>query len=63
MSTARRAVHKQLEIQTSSGMMRLAIGTSVDYSVHIAYAYLIEGVPENKKHKYNTDAKIRHFKA
>ena len=24
----------------------LAIGTSVDYSVHIAYAYLVEPIPE-----------------
>ena len=26
----------------------LAIGTSVDYSVHIAYAYLVEVIPEHK---------------
>ena len=37
----------------------VAIGTSVDYSAHIAYAYLIHDVPENKKHKYATPARIR----
>ena len=41
----------------------LAIGTSVDYSVHIAYAYLIEPIPEKKKRKYDTPEKIRKFKA
>ena len=41
----------------------LAIGTSVDYSAHIAYAYLIEPIPEDKKDKYNTPSKIRHYKA
>ena len=41
----------------------LAIGTSVDYSVHIAYAYLIEPIPEKKKRKYDTPEKIRRFKA
>jgi hypothetical protein len=37
----------------------VAIGTSVDYSAHIAYAYLVEGIPEEKKEKYNTPMKIR----
>ena len=41
----------------------LAIGTSVDYSVHIAYAYLVESVPERMKHKYDTDDKVRMYKA
>ena len=41
----------------------LAIGTSVDFSAHIAYAYLIENIPEKKKHLYNTPSKIRHYKA
>ena len=41
----------------------LAIGTSVDYSAHIGYAYLVEGIPEKKKHTYNTPMKIRQYKA
>ena len=41
----------------------LAVGTSVDYSAHIGYAYLVEGIPANKKQKYNTPAKIRQYKA
>ena len=34
----------------------LGIGTSVDYSAHIAYAYLIQDVPEKKRAKYSTKA-------
>ena len=41
----------------------LAIGTSVDYSVHIAYAYLVEPIPERKKAKFDTKEKIRMYKA
>jgi len=41
----------------------LAIGTSVDYSVHIAYAYLIEPIPARKRDKINTPEKIRYYKA
>ena len=38
----------------------VAIGTSVDFSAHIAYAYLVEEVPE----KYENDNdKIRYYKA
>ena len=32
----------------------ISIGTSVDYSAHIAYAYLVESVPPGKEHIYNT---------
>ena len=39
----------------------VAIGTSVDYSAHIAYAYLIETVP--KKYRNKSRAKIRAYKA
>ena len=41
----------------------LAIGTSVDYSAHIGYAYLVESIPTNKMRKYNTPMKIRQYKA
>ena len=34
----------------------LGIGTSVDYSAHIAYAYLVEDIPKNKKDQYKTDS-------
>ena len=40
----------------------VAIGTSVDYSTHIAYSYLITGLPEDKS-SYNTPLKIRKYKA
>ena len=43
--------------------MTLSIGTSVDFSAHIAYAYLTEAIPEKKKHLYDTPAKIRNYKA
>ena len=39
-----------------------AIGTSVDYSAHIAYAYQIEVIPKNKRRKYDTVLKIRSYK-
>ena len=39
----------------------VAIGISVDYSAHIAYCFLTTPVPETGK--YNTDRKIRLFKA
>ena len=41
----------------------LAIGTSAGYSMHTAYAYFIEAIPENKTHKYDTTEKVRMFKA
>ena len=41
----------------------LAIGTAVDFSAHIAYHYLIEPIPEEKKAKYDTNEKIRVYKA
>ena len=41
----------------------IAIGTSVYYSAHIAYAFLVESVPPEKQHKYNTPMKIRTYKA
>ena len=40
----------------------IAIGTSVDYSTHIAYAYLVTGIPEGSK-EYDTPQKIRSYKA
>ena len=39
----------------------VAIGISVDYSAHIAYCFLTTPVPEDGK--YNTDRKIRFYKA
>ena len=39
----------------------VAIGISVDYSAHIAYCFLTTPVPENGK--FNTDHKIRLYKA
>ena len=39
----------------------LAIGTSVDYSTHIAYSYLSSDPP--KTGEYNTPEKIRKYKA
>ena len=39
----------------------ISIGTSVDFSAHIAYAYLTEPCPEGRK--YNTSGKIRNYKA
>ena len=39
----------------------VAIGTSVDYSAHIAYAYLIETIP--KKHANKSKQKIRAYKS
>lgn len=41
----------------------LAIGISVDFTAHIAYAYLCEPIPPNKEHKYDTPEKIRQYKA
>ena len=41
----------------------LGIGCSVDYSSHIAYAYLIEDVPEHLQKKINTKSAIRRYKA
>lgn len=38
----------------------VAIGTSVDFSAHIAYAYLVEEVPDSFN---NTDDRIRSYKA
>ena len=32
----------------------LAIGTSVDFSAHIAYGYLVEEIPETKKSELKT---------
>ena len=39
----------------------LSIGTSIDFSAHIAYSYLTEICPEGRQ--YNTPSKIRNFKA
>ena len=39
----------------------LSIGTSIDFSAHIAYSYLTENCPEGRK--YDTPSKIRSFKA
>merc|ERR1712016_269215 len=33
----------------------LGIGCSVDYSAHIAYAYLVEEIPEELQHKIKTN--------
>ena len=41
----------------------ISIGTSVDFSAHIAYSYLTAEVPPNKKHKYDTNMKIRGYKS
>ena len=39
----------------------IAVGIAVDYSAHIAYAYLVEPVPDNSE--YDTPTKIRIYKA
>ena len=39
----------------------VSVGISVDYSAHIAYAFLVEPVPEDAK--YDTMSKIRKYKA
>ena len=39
----------------------MAIGTSVDYSAHIAYSYLVQDVPHRRK--YSTPQEIRLHKA
>ena len=41
----------------------LGIGCSVDYSAHIAYAYLVEEIPEEMKKRVKTDSQIRKYKA
>ena len=41
----------------------IAIGLSVDYSAHIGHSYLTTEIPESAKHIYNTDEKIRVYKA
>ena len=41
----------------------LSIGTSVDFSAHIAYAYLVEHVPEKYEKILDTPSKIRVYKA
>ena len=41
----------------------LGIGCSVDYSAHIAYAYLVEEIPENKRKIIRTNSQIRKYKA
>ena len=41
----------------------ISIGTSVDFSAHIAYSYLTAEVPPSKRHKYNTAMKIRTYKS
>ena len=41
----------------------LAIGTSVDFSAHIAYGYLVEEIPETKKKELKTKSQIRVYKA
>ena len=41
----------------------LGIGCSVDYSAHIAYAYLVEEIPEALTHKLKTKNQIRKYKA
>lgn len=41
----------------------IAIGLSVDYSAHIGHAYLTTEVPDALKRVYNTDEKIRVYKA
>ena len=40
----------------------IAVGTSVDYSTHIAYAYLVTDIPNESK-EYDTPQKIRSYKA
>ena len=39
----------------------IAVGIAVDYSAHIAYAYLVEPIPENSE--LDTDTKKRIYKA
>ena len=39
----------------------VSVGISVDYSAHIAYAFLVEEVPQDAK--YDTESKIRVYKA
>ena len=41
----------------------LGIGCSVDYSAHIAYAYLVEEIPSSIAHKVKTKSQIRKYKA
>ena len=41
----------------------LGIGCSVDYSAHIAYAYLVEEIPDEMKQRIKTDSQIRKYKA
>ena len=41
----------------------LGIGCSVDYSAHIAYAYLVEEIPDEMKKRIKTDSQIRKYKA
>ena len=41
----------------------LGIGCSVDYSAHIAYAYLVEEIPDEMKKHIKTDSQIRKYKA
>ena len=41
----------------------LGIGCSVDYSAHIAYAYLVEEIPDEMKKHMKTDSQIRKYKA
>ena len=41
----------------------LGIGCSVDYSAHIAYAYLVEEIPEDKRKIIRTNSQIRKYKA
>ena len=43
--------------------MVLGIGCSVDYSSHIAYAYLIEDVPKGQEKNFNTKSEVRRYKA
>ena len=41
----------------------LGIGCSVDYSAHIAYSYLVEEIPEDKRKIIRTNSQIRKYKA
>lgn len=41
----------------------LGIGCSVDYSAHIAYAYLVEEVPDDMRKHIKTNSQIRQYKA
>ena len=41
----------------------LGIGCSVDYSSHIAYAYLVEDVPDKMQKQIKTKSQIRTYKA